>query len=163
MTVEIIPGWERPDDVRALFAEYTALLVRGDPAFAGYLELQRYDDELKNLRRKYGPPAGRLYAAYVDGAPAGCAALKPIDGASCELKRLYVRPAYRGNRLGRLLVERILEDARTIGYAAVYLDTLPFLRDAIRLYWQCGFRDVPKWNDSPMEAALYMKLDLKDI
>lgn len=62
-----------------------------------------------------------------------------------------------------LLVERILEDARTIGYAAVYLDTLPFLRAAIRLYRQCGFRDVPKWNDSPMEAALYMKLDLKDI
>lgn len=163
MAVELAPGWDRADDVRALFEEYTAFLVRGDPAFAQYLALQKYGDELKNLRGKYGPPAGRIYAAYVNGMPAGCAALKPIDGASCELKRLYVRPAYRGRHLGSLLVERLLEDARTIGYAAVYLDTLPFLRDAIRLYRQFGFRDVPKWNDSPMKAALYMKLDLKKI
>ena len=100
------------------------------------------------------------YLALVDGTPAGCIALRKLDETRCELKRLYVRPAFRGQGLARLLTEQILRDARTIGYRKILLDTLPFLESAIRLYRSLGFTDAPRYNDSPLDTTLFLQLDL---
>ena len=161
MDIEIIPGYERPEEIGALFDEYTAMLVENDPSFAAYLAQQRYDDELRHLEAKYGAPAGRLYLARCGGESAGCIALRRIDGSRCELKRLYVRPAFRGRGLGRALTERLIDDARGIGYREMLLDTLPFLREAIALYRSLGFEEIPIYNDSPMTDAIYLHLKLK--
>ena len=92
--------------------------------------------------------------------PTGCIALRRLDGARCEMKRLYVRPGFRGRRIAQTLVEQILQDAREIGYSAMLLDTLPFLDSALRLYRKLGFYDIPCYNDSPMETSIYLQKDL---
>lgn len=157
----IAPGYDAREEIAALFTEYTDMLVAGDPAFRGYLDQQGYDEEAAHPERKYGPPWGRLYLARVDGAPAGCVALRRLDDRRCEMKRLYVRPAYRGQGLGHRLVAQVTRDARAIGYGSILLDTLPFLTDAIRMYRGLGFVDTPRYNDSPMDNLVYMRLDLK--
>ena len=144
MEPELVLAYDRPADIGALFSEYTRMLVTEDPAFAAYLELQNYDEELRHLEGKYGLPDGRLYLALVGGTPAGCIALRKLDEERCELKRLYVRPAFRGRGLARLLTEQILRDARAIGYRKILLDTLPFLESAIRLYRSLGITDAPR-------------------
>ncbi len=161
MTFQIVPGYDRQEDILALFTEYTAMLVASDKKFAYYLDIQHYDDELRDLRAKYGEPAGRLYVALAeDGAPAGCIALHRLDDERCELKRLYVRPAYRGQGLGSRLVARILDDARQIGYRAMLLDTLPVLDSAVRMYRGLGFYEIPCYNDSPIDKTYFFRLDL---
>lgn len=94
--IELKLGYDTPEAVRELFAEYTHMLVENDPHFQVYLDLQHYDAEVADLTKKYGMPDGRLYVAWCDGQPAGCIALRRLDGTTCELKRLYVRPAFRG-------------------------------------------------------------------
>ena len=163
MTFQIVPGYDRHGDILALFTEYTDLLKASDEKFAYYLDIQHYDDELRDLRAKYGEPGGRLYVALAeDGAAAGCIALHRLDDERCELKRLYVRPAYRGQGLGSLLVARILDDARQIGYRAMLLDTLPVLESAVRMYRGLGFYEIPCYNDSPIDAdkTCFFRLDL---
>lgn len=160
MSIEFIPGYDRPQEVRELFTEYTDMLVAEDRKFAKYLELQNYDQELEHLEQKYGEPGGRLYLAYVDGALAGCIALRRIDDDACELKRLYVRPAFRSRHLGRALVELDIREARAAGYSHILMDTLPFLRDAIALYHKLGFYEIEPYNDSPMDDSIYMRYDL---
>ena len=146
-TVVIEPAYNALSDVRALFEAYTAMLVTHDPAFQIYLDIQHYAD-------------GRLYLARVDGRAAGCIALRRLDGERCEMKRLYVQPQYRGRGLARQLIRRITEDARQIGYRCMLLDTLPVLEDAVRLYRQLGFYEIPCYNDSPVESTLFFQLDL---
>ena len=158
--MEFVNGLERPEQIGELFDEYTAMLVEGDPTFARYLELQDYDEELRHLEGKYSPPGGRLILALEDGEAAGCIALKGMDETRCELKRLYVRPAFRNSGLGRMLTEMIIAAAREAGYKEMLLDTLPFLQSAQRLYRRVGFREIEKYNDSPMDGATYMKLEL---
>jgi len=161
MHIEIIPAFERPDTLRELFTEYTGALLEAEPAFADYLfSIQSFEEELRHLEHKYGPPAGRLYLALCDGFPAGCIGLKPFDRESCELKRLYVRPAFRGRGLGTQLVQQIIRDAREIGYKRLLLDTFPFLHSARRIYRRLGFYDIGSYNDSPMENLIYLQLDL---
>ena len=160
MSIELYPAWDNKQEVRELFAEYTDMLAEGDPGFKEYLAIQNYDEELEHLEVKYAPPHGRLYLARCDGKTAGCIALRRIDGQSCEMKRLYVRPAFRGKRIGELLVQRVIEDARAIGYSHMLLDTLPFLRSAVRMYRRFGFYEIPSYNDSPMETSIYMRLEL---
>ena len=160
MTIELIPGCDHPREIAALFEEYTAMLVENDPAFAAYLTLQRYDDELRHLEEKYGPPRGRLYLARCSGEAAGCIALRRLDDARGELKRLYVRPAFRGRGLARRLTEQIIDDARRLGYRELLLDTLPFLTGALALYRSLGFEEIPVYNDSPMQDAIYLRLEL---
>ena len=92
--------------------------------------------------------------------PAGCVALQRLDAQNGELKRLYVKPEYRGRAIAKHLLDAILTEAKTIGYAAVLLDTLPFLQSAIHLYQAWGFVEIPHYNESPMADAIYMKLDL---
>lgn len=160
MDIKLVPAWGYKEAIKALFSEYTALLIAGDPGFQKYLELQNYDRELEHLEVKYGPPAGRLYLALCGGVPAGCAGLRRLDGSSCEIKRLYVRPQFRGRQIGDRLVKQVVEDAKGIGYSHVMLDTFPFLETAIRLYQKHGFYEIPSYNDSPMDTLVYLKLDL---
>lgn len=158
--IEIISAYGRTEDVRELFSEYTEMLIAGDPTFKKYLEIQAYDDELCHLEAKYGLPDGRLYLAYCDKKSAGCIALRKTDDENCEMKRLFVRPQFRGRQIGTLLVDRIIADAKEIGYKYMLLDTLPFLTGALYLYKKTGFHEIPRYNDSPMDNSIYMKLDL---
>ena len=160
--MEFVNGLAHPEQVGELFREYTDMLVAGDAKFPRYLELQDYGEELRHPEGKYGPPRSRLILAREDGKAVGCIALREMDAERCELKRLYVRPAYRGRGLGRALTERIVAAARELGYREMLLDTLPFLRDAQRLYRSVGFREIEKYNDSPMDEATYMKLELRE-
>lgn len=160
MSIELIPAYSYPEEVRRLFTEYTSLLIAGDPEFQQYLQIQNYDAEIAHLEHKYGPPTGRLYLALADGAIAGCIALRKLDDQRCEMKRLYVRPEYRGQGIGRQLTDRILEDARGIGYRQILLDTFPFLDHALTMYRNMGFREIPRYNDSPMDSTIYMALEL---
>lgn len=158
--VELIPAYGFSAEVAALFLEYTDMLIEGDPAFREYLKIQNYDAEVAHLEQKYGLPHGRLYLAYCGKALAGCIGLKKIDDQNCEMKRLYVRPAFRGRHIANSLVRRIIADAKEIGYAHMLLDTLPFLEGAIVLYRKLGFAEIPCYNDSPLDTSIYMKLDL---
>jgi len=160
MELQILPAYSHTDTIRDLFAEYTQMLINGDSTFREYLKLQNYEDELAHLEKKYGLPDGRLYLLLADGVPAGCIGLRKIDPITCELKRLYVKPQFRGHKLGELLVGQIIADAKLIGYHRMRLDTLPFLTTAIALYKRCGFYEIPQYLDSPMVGSLYMQLDL---
>lgn len=162
METEIKLAYEETDQVQRLFSEYTRMLVETDSELGDYLQIQGYDAELLHLTEKYGLPYGRLYLAYVDGDAAGCIGLRRMDEETCEMKRLYVRPKYRGIDIASRLVERLIEDAGQIGYRTMLLDTLPFLQGAIHLYRKYGFYEIERYNDSPVEHAVYMRLDLQD-
>ena len=160
MAVELKPAYSYQKEIGELFGEYTQMLVETDPTFQQYLTIQNYDDELKHLEHKYGLPDGRLYIALDGDTVLGCVGLRRLDADRCELKRMYVRPAFRGRGLSRVLLERVIADAREIGYKAMLLDTLPQLTAAIALYHKYGFYEIPCYNDSPVESTIFMKLDL---
>ena len=159
--MEIKFAYQYRDEVKLLFTKYTKMLVENDPKFQEYLDLQNYDDELDHLEAKYGLPDGRLYLLFCEGKAAGCIGLRKIDEESCELKRLYVRPEFRNQGLGSALVEKIINDARKVGYSQILLDTLPFLESAIRMYHSFGFYEIESYNNSPMDTSIYMRLDVK--
>lgn len=160
MNTEIIPAYRHKEEIRALFSEYTSMLTANDPSMQGYLAIQNYEEELSHLEEKYGPPSGRLYLARCGKEAAGCIGLKKIDDQNCEMKRFYVRPQFRGRKLGVQLMQKIIMDAREIGYSHMLLDTLPFLEDAIRMYKKSGFYTIDHYNDSPVSTSIYMRLDL---
>ena len=160
MNTEIIPAYRHKEEIRALFSEYTSMLTANDPSMQGYLAIQNYEEELSHLEEKYGPPSGRLYLARCGKEAAGCIGLKKIDDQNCEMKRFYVRPQFRGRKLGVQLMQKIIMDAREIGYSHMLLDTLPFLEDAIRMYKKYGFYTIDRYNDSPVSTSIYMRLDL---
>lgn len=140
--------------VRELFLEYAQAL-----GFS--LCFQGFDKELAELPGMYAPPAGRLLLATVNGAAAGCAGLHALEGDICEMKRLYVRPSWRGAGLGRKLAETMIAEARAIGYRRMRLDTLAGKMDrAISLYRQLGFAEIPPYRSNPIDGALYMELKL---
>jgi putative acetyltransferase len=140
------------DEVRALFREYEAWLDY-DLCFQGF------EAELAALPGRYAPPSGRLWLAEVDGRLAGCVALRALGERACEMKRLYVRDFARGRGVGRALAERVLQDAREIGYDAMRLDTLRIerMRAANALYDALGFRDIAPYYDNPLPGARYME------
>lgn len=160
MGMEITLGYEYSSEIKELFLEYTEMLVKNDGNFAKYLEVQNYDSELEHLADKYGLPEGRLYIVKVENEVAGCIGLRKIDNENCEMKRLYVRPKFRGHKIANKLVEMIIDDAKRIGYKNMLLDTLPFLEGAIYLYKKFGFNEIESYNNSPMDTSIYMKLDL---
>jgi putative acetyltransferase len=143
---------EHIEEARGLFLEYG-----GSLGFS--LCFQSFDEELKNLPGAYGPPSGRLLLArYADHA-AGCVALRRLEPGICEMKRLYVRPDYRGLGLGRMLVERVIAEARAIGYARMRLDTVASaMQDAIALYRRMGFQEIAPYSSIPIEGAIWMEL-----
>lgn len=161
MNLELKLAYDEKDEIKKLFTEYTNMLVETNPQMAIYLEIQNYDDELLHLEKKYGIPDGRLYIAYIDEKPAGCVALRKLDDTKCELKRLFVIPEFRGQNLGHILIKQIIDDAKSIGYESLFLDTLPFLKSAIHLYKSFGFKETEPYNNSPVDTTIFMKLKLK--
>lgn len=161
MFLELKLAYDKKDEIKILFSEYTNMLIETNPQIAIYLEIQNYDDELLDLEKKYGLPDGRLYIAYIDEKPAGCVALRKLDDTNCELKRLFVRPEFRGQNLGHILIKQIIDDAKAVGYKNLFLDTLPFLKSAIYLYKKFGFTETEPYNNSPVDTTIFMKLDLK--
>lgn len=147
------------DAVREIFHEYADSLGI-DLCFQGF------EEELASLPGDYAMPRGALLLARVDGALAGCCALRPLDTAdypnASEMKRLYVRPAYRGLGLGRQLAEAILDAARVSGYAHVLLDTLDDMEAARTLYEDLGFEEVPPYYHNPIAGAHYLLATLGD-
>ncbi len=142
------------DDIRALFREYAASLPI-DLCFQGF------DEELAGLPGKYAAPQGALLIAHGPGGETlGCVALRPLEGATCEMKRLYTRPAARGTGLGKALVAAIMAEGRKAGYTAMRLDTLPSMVPAIRLYEAAGFRAVPSYYDTPIGETLFFEAAL---
>jgi GNAT superfamily N-acetyltransferase len=145
---------EDVDHARTLFKEYEAGLGIS-------LCFQNFDHELKNLPGDYAPPDGRLLLAKDDNDQiAGCIAMRKHSPGICEMKRLFVRPAYRSTGLGRVLVNTIIDEARKLGYTHMRLDTLPGRMDkAIALYRSIGFVDIEPYYTS-LETAKFMELDL---
>ncbi len=147
---------ERIEQARALFLEYAQWL-----GFS--LCFQGFDKELAELPWEYGPPSGRLLLAYAEGAgePAGCVALRPLGESVCEMKRLYVRPAFQGPGVGKALAEAVIAEARALGYQRMRLDTVADkMQTAVALYRRLGFREIPPYRSNPMPHTLYMELDL---
>jgi putative acetyltransferase len=139
---------------RELFLEYANSL-----GFS--LCFQSFDQELASLPGDYAPPEGRLILATSNGDLAGCVALHKIDRDICEMKRLYVRPHFRGKGLGRELAKRVIAEARQIGYKYLRLDTVePVMKTAVAMYRQLGFREIPPYRQNPIDGALYMELQL---
>ncbi|MBD5543205.1 MAG: GNAT family N-acetyltransferase [Lachnospiraceae bacterium] len=118
MNIEIVPAYKYPQEISMLFSEYTNMLIANDSSFQKYLDIQCYDEEVKHLETKYGVPYGRLYLAYCDGEAAGCIGLRKIDEQNCEMKRLYVRTQFRGKKIGEEMVQKIIMDAKEIGYSS---------------------------------------------
>ena len=142
------------ETARALFREYSDWL-QVDLCF------QNFEIELADLPGDYARPNGRLWLAWVNQDIAGCIALRSIGDGICEMKRLYVRPEFRGQGLGRLLAEKLIEEARNIGYRKMRLDTLPGRMDrAIAMYRDLGFHEIERYYNNPHETALFMELDL---
>ena len=140
-------------DCRMLFEEYQRDLGV-DLCFQGFAR------ELASLPGDYAPPRGRLLIARDAGEPVGCVALRPLGDADCEMKRMYVRPSHRGSGLGRALAERIVAEARALGYRNMKLDTLPRLEAAMALYRSLGFVEAARYNDTPVEGVRYFALGL---
>jgi putative acetyltransferase len=144
-------------ETRNIFQEYAASLAV-DLCFQGF------EDELAQLPGDYAEPRGTLLLAWVGGVVAGCCALRPLDTSdytnAAEMKRLYVRQAFRGLGLGRLLTEAILDAARKAGYSCVLLDTLDDMESARALYEDLGFEEIPPYYHNPYAGAHYLKVDI---
>ena len=143
------------------FREARVLLREYEAAIGVDLCFQGFADELLNLRTMYGPPGGRFLVLRQAERTAGCVALRDLGGGICEMKRLYVRPDYRGSGLGRKCAEEIVRIAGEMGYSAMRLDTLPSLRAAVALYRSMGFREIPQYTENPPPCPLFMELGLK--
>lgn len=146
-----------PDDLataRELFVEYGESL-----GFS--LCFQGFDEELATLPGKYAAPGGVILLAKEREGPAGCVALRPGEQpGACEMKRLFVRDAFRGRRLGRALAEGVIAEARALGYRRMVLDTLDTMTAALSLYGSLGFREVPPYIFNPLPNAVYLGLDI---
>lgn len=139
---------------RELFLEYAQSL-----GFS--LCFQNFDSELAGLPGDYAPPDGRLLLAEHEGQLSGCVALHRLEDGICEMKRLYLRPQFRGKGVGRFLVDRIISQARQIGYRRMRLDTVePVMKDAVAMYRKIGFREINPYRTNPIAGALYMELQL---
>jgi ribosomal protein S18 acetylase RimI-like enzyme len=146
---------EQIETARKLFREYEA--------WAGInLCFQSFDEEVANLPGKYAAPEGRLFLAFADEKLAGCIALRKLEDGVCEMKRLYVKDEFRGQKIGIALIEKLIEEARKIGYEKMRLDTLPTkMAKAVSIYESYGFHEIPPYYENPYDDTLFMEKDLR--
>ncbi len=157
MAITVIPAVssEHLDHVRALFREYARWLD------SGHLCLGSFEREVVGLPGEYGPPRGCLLLAVCDGQIAGCVGLRPLDEGTCEMKRFYVRPQFRGRGVGRALADAVMAEARRLGYRRMRLDTIADrMPEAVALYRMLGFREIPVYRPDPLAHSLCMELEL---
>ncbi|MCC6574864.1 MAG: GNAT family N-acetyltransferase [Planctomycetes bacterium] len=141
------------DEIRRLFREYAKSLPFS-------LDFQGFEAELAALPGIYAPPQGRLFLGEVDGKAAGCIALKPLTQGICEMKRLYVRPEFRGKQVGRKLAGHLIAEAHKAGYRAMRLDTIADMKAAIALYESLGFKRIEAYYRNPIANACFLELKL---
>ena len=145
---------EQIAETRRLFREYEAWRDID-------LCFQSFEEELANLPGKYAAPSGRLFLGYVGKKVAGCVALRKLGDEVCEMKRLFVREGFRGSGLGKTLIEHLINEARSIGYRKMRLDTLPDkMPKAVELYRFYGFREIAPYYENPHKTTLFMEKDL---
>lgn len=143
------------EEARRLFLEYSEWLGLN-------LCFQNFEKELAELPGAYALPSGRLLLVLHEDKIAGCVALRNLGDGTCEMKRLYVKPQFRGKGIGRALAVKIIEEARAAGYARMRLDTLPAqMSEAIKVYRSLGFREIDAYYHNPVEGAMFMELTLK--
>jgi ribosomal protein S18 acetylase RimI-like enzyme len=159
--LRIVPALseETISQARILFREYASTI--GVEVCLG-----DFERELASLPGLYAPPAGRLLLAIQElegnsGEAIGCAALRKLEPDTCELKRLYVRPAFRGQGAARELVKELIAEARSIGYKRMVLDTLPSMQEAHKLYRTIGFREIPAYQKNPIPNSIFFGLELR--
>ena len=143
------------EHVRGFFRQYAAWLGVD-------LSFQGFADEIANLPGAYGAADGRLFYAEVDGQPAGCVGIRRFSEGVCEMKRLYVDPAFRGRGVGRKLALAAIKAAHLFGYRRILLDTVPSMRIAVKLYRELGFKEAPAYYPSPIEGTMFLTLDLEN-
>jgi putative acetyltransferase len=140
------------EEIRRLFREYEAFLGVD-------LCFQSFEEELASLPGRYAPPGGSLLIGLIGNEVAGCVALRGLGDGVCEMKRLFVRPEYRGQGLGRMLAERVIDEAIKLGYSRMRLDTLDRLKEAIKLYESLGFKRRAPYYHNPLAGVVYWELD----
>ena len=148
--------YAKPDElaqVKSLFSAYASSIGID-------LTFQDFDRELAALPGEYTPPSGCILLAKEETEVVGCVALRRVSGDVCEMKRLYVKPAFREKSIGRKLSESVIGEARARGYRIMKLDTLPSMREALRLYESLGFRKIAPYRLNPVRGAVFMQLDL---
>jgi putative acetyltransferase len=142
------------ESIKSLFKAYLTELNED-------LCFQSFDSEIDNPLYKYSAPTGALFIAYYNAIPVGCIALQPLqEPQTCEMKRLYVDPEYRNLKIGNALVKALLQEAQSLGYTTMKLDTLERLQAAIQLYLKFGFETVTAYYDNPLPSVVYMQKKL---
>ena len=156
--IQIVQAQSEQDIARVheLFLEYADSLGVD-------LCFQDFEQELAALPGKYTPPSGSLLIAKEDETLVGCVALRKLDDKVGEMKRLYLRPAFRGRGAGRALALAIIAEARVIGYGRLRLDTLPMMSEARKLYYSLGFKEIKPYVYNPIEGTLYLELTLDPV
>ena len=153
--LKIVPAAKEDlQHIQDLFKEYAESLSFD-------LSFQDFEHEFSELPDGYVLPEGRLLIAKYGSKVAGCVALRKIDKATCEMKRLFVRKGFRGKKIGKSLAESIVEEARQIGYLRMRLDTTPEMQNAIRLYQTLGFETIEPYRVNPVKGATFMELNLE--
>lgn len=144
------------DRVKSLFREYANWLSVD-------LSFQRFEEELSNLPEPYyEAPSGALFLALWNGQPAGCVGVRHFENSTCEMKRLFVREAFKGQGIGKALARRAIEAGRELGYKRILLDTLAHMRTAIELYTSLGFHPIAAYYDNPISDAVYLSMMLEE-
>jgi putative acetyltransferase len=146
----LIAATDDMGEVRALFREYAG--AQGESVC-----FRTLDAELASLPGDYAAPRGRLLLARDESGTAGCVAVRPLTEVTCEMKRLYVRPAFRTSGLGRRLALEALAESRAMGYGRLVLDTLPTMTEAIALYRSLGFHQIARYNDNHFEGTIFLE------
>lgn len=150
-----------PAESPAQIAEVRELFLEYEQSLGVKLCFQNFEQEIAGLPGHYAPPDGRLLLAEYEVQLAGCVALHKWEGAICEMKRLYLRPLFRGKGRGRMIAEKIIAEARNIGYQRMRLDTIePIMKDAVEMYRKLGFREIAPYRPNPIAGAMYMELEL---